>query len=265
MSLKMRYHYRHILLDDIESRLILWLMWLGILLAELLLLLGLPVVGMLLYSAILQLLFLYGAYRWGRPQSTVLALAIPPVIRLVGMALPVGELSPFFAQAVIGAPLLATAVVYMRLFDLTWFGLQVKRSSVPHYVWITAVGGLFGWVLYQVRPTAVVMWDNPLTLLFYLIVLVGVMAFIEEWLFRGIMQSLLTGLFVYEWPAGLVVATLYTILHLGYASLPFLALIFVFALFLGWLRTISGSLFPVVLLHGAANIVYFLLLPWLAM
>jgi membrane protease YdiL (CAAX protease family) len=62
--------------------------------------------------------------------------------------------------------------------------------------------------------------------------------------------------------AALVVALVYTILHINQGSWIFVLIIFLFALGLSWLRNRSESLLNVCLVHGAANILFFLLLPW---
>ncbi|HUM69226.1 MAG TPA: CPBP family glutamic-type intramembrane protease, partial [Chloroflexota bacterium] len=102
---------------------------------------------------------------------------------------------------------------------------------------------------------------SPLLWLFYAFVLVVAMAFLEEWLFRGIMQTALTRLWENGYLAGLVVALVYTTLSLGQGPWPYILLIFIMALALSWLRQATNNLIGVSLAHAAANLMFFLILP----
>jgi membrane protease YdiL (CAAX protease family) len=256
----MKYHVT--LYDDIESRVVLLFSTAVLCLAELLNFFNLPLQSAVIHSVNLQILLLLGAYRWGRPQSLSLALAIPSLIRLVGFALPLADLSPIFAQWVISIPLFLMLAVFVWLFQLPWFNWHIMWSSVPHYVWITAVGLLAGGILYQALPPTPLPADSLWLMFFNLFVVIICMAFLEEWLFRGVMQGLLTEMLRQRWLAGVLVAVGYTLLHLGHGRVTYVLLILILSLFLSWLRTISRSLFPVCLLHAAANLTYYILLPW---
>jgi membrane protease YdiL (CAAX protease family) len=57
------------------------------------------------------------------------------------------------------------------------------------------------------------------------------------------------------------VACFYTALSLGQGPLLFSLLVFILALALSWLRLAGNNLLGVCLAHGAANLVFFLILP----
>jgi membrane protease YdiL (CAAX protease family) len=247
-------------LDRFESEIALFAAVVVILLGEWLLIQRQFLSGIFLYSVILLLLLLYATYRWEHEQRYLVVLAIPSIIRLLNFTLPLGDLSPLFAQAVIALPLTLSGMVFVWLFNRPGFLLIFKWRLTPTYLLLVGLGSIVGLVLFQFKQPARLTWNTPLLLFFYLFVLVVAMAFLEEWLFRGIMQTVLSNLLGKNF-AGFVVALVYTILHINQGTWIFVLLMFVFALGLGWLRNKSESLTQVFLVHGAANLVFFLILP----
>ncbi len=247
-------------LDRFESEIALFAIVVVVLLGEWLLIQQQFLSGIFLHSLTLLLLLLYVAYRWEHEQRYLAVLAIPSIIRLLNFTLPLGDLSPLFAQMVVALPLTFSGVVFVWLFGQVGFPSMCKWRQVPVYFLLVGVGGFVGLVLFQIKQPARLTWNTPLLLLFYLFVLVVAMAFLEEWLFRGIMQTVLSNLLGRNF-AAFVIALVYTILHINQGTWIFVLLVFVFALGLGWLRNKSESLTEVFLVHGAANLVFFLILP----
>lgn len=247
-------------MDRIESRVALFATVVVVLLGEWLLLQRQFLSGILLYSILLLLLLLYTAYRWEHEQRYLAVLAIPSIIRLLNFTLPLGDLSPLFAQAVIALPLVLSGVVFAWLFNLSGFPLIFQPRRIFRYMSWIGLGCMAGFMLFQFKQPARLTWDTPLLFFFYLFVLVVAMAFLEEWLFRGIMQTALSSLLGKNF-AGCVVAIVYAVLHINQGTWIFDLAVFIFALGLGWLRNKSESLTQVVLVHGAANLAFFLFLP----
>lgn len=236
----------------------------AVLLAEWLLMRSRPLPGLLLYSLMLVLLLLYSTLRWPRPQRQLLVLTIPAVSRLLAYTLPLGNLSPPFAQLVVAVPVGLTAVFFVSLLEQVWPTLHFAWRRIPTYLLLIALGAGGGVLLFQFQQPAPLIWSNPLILIFNIFVLVISMAFLEEWLFRDIMQTALTRLWGNNLLPGFVVAFFYTALSLGQGPWPFILLIFVLTLALSWLRRASDSLLGVFLLHGALNLTFFLILPGMA-
>ena len=220
--------------------------------------------SLLLYSAILLLLLLYGTFRYPLPQYQLLVLSIPAISRLMAYTLPLGNLSPMFAHLIIGIPMGLTAVSMTWVLGHKWPALHLAWQKMPTYLLLLLGGIISGLILHQLQPPAPLTWSTPVLLLFYLFVLIGAMAFLEEWLFRGIMQTALNRVWNNWVWVSLVVALFYTALTFSQAPFLFSLTIFLLAMLLSWLRYRSQSLFEVVLLHGTINVVYFLILPiWL--
>lgn len=248
-------------LDRVESWLIVIVVGAFVLLAELLLLAQATMSGLLLHSVILLALLLFGTFRWPHPQHQLLVLTIPSISRLLAYTLPLGDLSPLFAQLVMAVPMGLTAVALVWVLEQKRPNLGFAWRQIPYYLLFIALGAVGGLLLYQFSQPAPLVWDNPLLPLFYIFVLVVVMACLEEWLFRDIMQTALTQLWDNGFWAGLVVAAFYAILSLGQGSLPFSLIVFILALLLSWLYHVRKNLLDVCLVHGALNLVFFLILP----
>jgi len=86
--------------------------------------------------------------------------------------------------------------------------------------------------------------------------------FLEELLFRGIMQRTATETLS---QFGLVyVALVFAALHIGYKSIPDLIFVFTVGLFFGWTVQKTHSILGVTLAHGLTNIILFLVIPFLS-
>lgn len=247
-------------LEKIESWLVLVVAAVVVLSGEWLMIQQEFFLGTLLYAGMLQFILLYGAYRWEHPQRYLLVLLIPSIIRLMNFTLPLMQLSPMFAQLVVSIPLALTGTVFVWLLMVGQFRFTFQWKQIFSYLLLIATGFVVGIVLFQFDTPQPPVGKTPIMFIFNIFVLLVSMAFLEEWLFRGIMQAALTH--VYGWKvAVLVVALFYTVMHINHSPWPFLMLIFVFALFLSWLRRTTDSLLGVCLVHGAANIMFFLVLP----
>jgi uncharacterized protein len=218
--------------------------------------------GVLLYGVTLLALLLYGAYRWETPQRQLIVLTIPAVVRLVAFSLPLGNLSPMFTQLIVSVPLTFMAVTFVWLMKDGQLEFRFDVRQIPIYLILISAGAGAGYLLFQIQSPARLVWDSPLLLFFYVIVLVAGMAFLEEWLFRSIMQTALESLIGGGF-AVLAVAIFYSILNVGQGSTLFVSVIFLVSVGLGLIRRTENGFLSVCLVHGTANLVYFLVLPML--
>lgn len=108
----------------------------------------------------------------------------------------------------------------------------------------------------------VVAWQPkwPTELLVWLAVNLGVTVLAEELLFRGLLQGALVARLGAARGIGLG-AALFGLAHAPF-SLPFALVAGVAGLGYGWVLQLSGRLYAAVLLHGAVNLLHFLLLSY---
>lgn len=236
-------------------------------LAELLTLLPDPRIGVALHIGTLFVLFyhiLQTNNAKGRRLSTVLLLM--PLIRLISFALPLPELPQISWYVVTSVPLFGSMWLMIRDGQHSWsrqeLGLTLNRPLLQ--LAIAIVGIQLGWMEYQIlMPEALAaeltwqaLWLPALVLLFCT-------GYLEELLFRGLLQSAAISV-MGRWPGLFLSAALFAVLHIGYASLLDVLFVFAVGLAFGLFVDRTRSLLGVTLAHGLTNIGLFLLWPlWL--
>jgi hypothetical protein len=195
-------------------------------------------------------------------QRLFLALALAPLIRILSLTMPLEDIDLVYWYAIVGAPLMLTAVVVSVNLKLSREDLGLTLRALPVQGLIALSGLGFGVAEYFIlRPKPLIdelSWGSAA--LPALILLVGT-GFNEEFVFRGVMQSAsrqaLGKLSI------LYVAVVFAVLHLGYKSISDVAFVFVVGLLFGWLVARTRSLLGVTLAHGITNITLYLVVPFL--
>jgi membrane protease YdiL (CAAX protease family) len=180
------------------------------------------------------------------------ALALVPLLRLLSLAIPLRRFDPLLWQLMIGLPLLLATVLAIRPVGLSArdAGLGLGRVSGWWQLVIALTGLPLGYAAFSItRPELPPSANSLLALMGGVIVLVIFGGFLEELLFRGLVQGAATPLLGPISPlfAGLASAAVYlgtldplVILFMGLVGVLFGALV---------RRT--GSIWGVALAHGA--------------
>ena len=231
--------------------------------AEGLISLGFPVAGLALHGGVLFLLLLLSSFTDDRDwRSFLLGLSLAPLIRLLSLSLPLRHFPQEYWYALIGAPLfLATLFVY----KLAGFRFQILAGKARRLLWQLLVGlsGIaLGYMEYRIlRPGPLVGALNLRLAWLPALVLLVFTGLLEELIFRGALQQ--GALRNFGRPGLVYAAGVFTILHFGYRSALDLLFVFLVAMFFGWVVWRTGSILGVSLSHGVANIVLYLVLPFL--
>jgi membrane protease YdiL (CAAX protease family)/LysM repeat protein len=244
-----------------------WWLWYGYLVAlaaaELLIALRSLEAGLALHLTLLFALPIHATFAPARQQALLLTLVFAPLVRLVSLALPLAGLPIQSWWLLTSIPLFISALAAIRIlgFSRQQLGLQIDR--LPRQLAIALVGiPLAATEYFILHPAPIVVelsWETVLVPAAVLVISTG---FLEELLFRGVMQAAAAPL-LGRW--GLVyVSVLFAVLHIGYLSV--LDVVFVFAVGLGfaWLVARTGSLLGVTLAHGLTNVGLFVVFPVLA-
>lgn len=235
---------------------------LGITLAEIITVTFQPVAGLVVYIALLLGLVLHSAITTEQPyRQLLLSLSLVPLIRIISLAMPLAKIPQLWWYPIIYAPLLAAAVQVTRLLGYSWaeIGFKVKQPSVQIAIALTGFG--FGITEYfvlrnEAQITGSILGQTRLLSGFVLLVTTG---FVEEIIFRGVLQRSAVQLFG-SW--GLIyTSVLFAVVHWIHNSLLDIGFVFVAAMFFSWAVKKTGSLLGVTLAHGIANIVLFLVAP----
>lgn len=222
-----------------------------------------PRAGMALHGLILLGLMLNAALIARGPyQKFLLALALAPLIRVLSLTMPLPDFPYVYWYFVVGAPLFGAALLASRWGSVgpRRTGLVIGNLPVQLLVGLTGLGlGLLEYLILRPEPLAEeltlrAIWLPALILLVFT-------GFLEEYIFRGLMQY--TGLRAFGRFGLFYVAVVFTVLHLGYRSLLDLVFVFVAAVMFGWITWRTGSILGVTLAHGLTNIALFLIFPFM--
>lgn len=230
-----------------------------------------PVAGIALHAIALSALLI--ASTLGRqsgaateqPLARLLqALALVPLIRIVSLTMPLGRFEETYWFLAAGLPVFAAALVIM-------VGLGLRPRDVGlHIGWprlylhpLVIIFGLFlGLAEYHIlHPEPLI---DELTLSQFVVpalVLLFATGFLEEFIFRGILQRTATA--ALGPLAILYVSLIFAILHIGCRSGTDVLFVFLIALLYGWVARRTGSIIGVSVSHGVTNIALFLLVPFI--
>ena len=234
----------------------------AIALAEALTVTVFPQGGLVLHGMLFVALLLHTALMPRVPQQrAMLAAAFGPLIRLLSLSLPLAGVHLIYWYAIVGAPLFAAALVTARAMRYTPAKIGLTVGALPTQLIIGASGIFLGYLEYLIlKPQPLVSathWEEIVVAALILFVFTG---FLEELIFRGVMQRALSeGIGRYGVP---YVAVLFAVLHLGYHSALDFVFVLVVALYFGIAVKRTGSILGVTLAHGLTNTTMFLLFPF---
>ena len=221
-----------------------------------------PALGGLFYAGVLIALIAHASILWQQPvHRALLSLTFAPIIRLVSVAVPLGQFPLIQSYAITGIPLIIAAFVSIRSMKMTpgEVGLGLGRRPILQLV-IIPTGLVLGVAEYLIlRPEPMVdaaTWQGFLVPALILLVCTG---FAEELMFRGIMQETMRPLF--RTASIVLVSVLFAALHVGYKSALDLFIVLVAGLMFGVVAYSARSIWGVTLAHGLTNIVLFLACP----
>jgi membrane protease YdiL (CAAX protease family) len=192
------------------------------------------------------------------------SLALIPLIRIVSLILPLSGFSPVYRFLFASIPLFAAAYLVMRLLALSWDEVGVHRRGLPRQLAIAPMGLVFGAVEYLILGPEPPIAELTLRQFWWpaLILLIST-GFLEEWLFRGVLQT--AAVAVLGPARGVVyVALLFAALHLGYRSPADFLFVLGVGLLFGYIAWRTRSIVGVTLAHGLTNVTLFLIMPFVA-
>lgn len=240
-----------------------WLYFLAIVLAELLTVFLEPWAGIVCHAVILIAFIMQPAFI-SEPQRRhfILGLSLIPMIRIISLSLPLTHLPQIFWYPIIYAPLLAATITVMWVVGLKPSDVGLVIHGLPLQIVIAVItGAAFGTIEYLIlRPEPMIVSLTLELLWLPAVILVITTGFIEELIFRGVLQELAEPT-MRRW--GIVyISLIFAVLHIGFFSLIDIVFVFFVALFFATIRRRTGSLIGVILSHGITNSILFLVAPF---
>lgn len=217
-------------------------------------------VGMLLHFTILIMLLFNGA-TVGEPswRQFFLALGLVPLIRITSLAVPVEEISEIYWYIIIAIPIFTGSIMVMRSleFDFADVGFNGRLWFLQLLVGIGGIG--LGAIDYFIlEPDSLISSLTFQEVLIPAIILIVCTGFLEELVFRGIMQRSMQTIWKWGW---VYVAFVYAVLQIGFESAPHVLFTLGVMLYFGWIVKKTGSIVGVSLAHGFLNVGLFLIFP----
>ncbi len=224
-----------------------------------------PVWGVIAHLLILAGLIVHSALsRDQKYQYLFLSMALVPLIRIVSLSIPLSAVPRLWWYPIIYAPLLAAGFVVMRIQRLPRIqvGLVLPLKQIPVQALIAMTGVVIGIVEYYIlRPDPSITALTWQALWLPTLIFILTTGFVEEFLFRGIMQR--NAFAAVGWKGIIFIAAIFAIVHMGFKSWIDVGFVFMVALGFGWLVKKTGSLVGVTLSHGIANSVLYLIAPFI--
>jgi len=236
-------------------------------------------IGMIVHGCILFALLAHGtigAIATGNaPVSRMYtALAIAPLLRILSLCVPLVHFGIMSWFVIVGIPLFVAIFTYIRIrhIDKKSLGLASPDPAALYLEFaIIAAAIPLGWLEYQMlEPTIAVSpgtsWIVPI------IIFLVCTGFLEELLFRGLLQHTFTAAMEGMGRGGggggmrgiLAVSAIFGIFHIGNSWLDC-----IFAGVVGLMYALvvrrTGSIYGVSISHGLINIMLFLVIPYLAL
>jgi membrane protease YdiL (CAAX protease family) len=235
----------------------------GLVVAELAFVQGGLLAGAICHAVLLVILLAHHLVAPGAQyHSLLVAFALLPLMRLIGLAVPVAELPYLIWHVMVGIPMLLAAFLVIRAeqIEATLTGISSRFDPAVQLL-VAAAGiplGLVAWT--ALRPAPVIVEPGPIPIVLSVIVSVVFIAGIEELVFRGILQGVALRALGSSAGAVAVSAIAYASLFVSSLSPAFVVVMLLAAIFFGWVVEVTGSLWGVIGAH--ALIAIGLLVAW---
>jgi len=221
--------------------------------------------GMIAHGCILFVLLFHSTIVESRYFSNLYAsLSMVPLIRILSLCIPLMHFEYILWFLIVAVPLFAAifTCIYLQRIDLRSVGLKIPSyRDIPLTYGIILLGIPVGFVEYYILEPefmigARVSWVVPI------MIIVICTGFLEELLFRGLLQHTFTEAVGIR--GILIVSVLFGFLHLGNSWLDC-----VFAGEIGFIYALvarkTGSIYGISISHGVINTMLFLVMPYLAL
>lgn len=230
--------------------------------AEVLTVFLLPLAGIISHVVVLTALLVHGLATLRQPSSRLLlGLTLAPITRILSLAMPLQNFPQILWFPLIYGPLLAGAVAVILNLRLSPTDIGLRLGRMPIQIGVTLAGPLLGLIEYLIlAPDGLVSppftWQGAVV---PSLIMVATTGFVEELIFRGILQKLSRDIIgAWGW---VYVSVLFAVLHLGFLAIADVLFVFAVAVLFSWVAKKSGSLLGVSLSHGLANAFLYIVIP----
>jgi membrane protease YdiL (CAAX protease family)/ribosomal protein S21 len=220
-------------------------------------------VGLIAETTILFALLIHSSLYESYTFSNLLrSMMVLPMIRIIGLSLPIMQVPSLYWFPIIAIPLFAASYTLMRNQRLNRKKVGLILGNIPVQLLIALTGLALGFIEFLIlKPQPLISTFSIVPLLTAVIILTISTGFAEELLFRGILQRNAENV-VGKAFGLLYTSLLFTGLHIGWHSFLDLIFVFIVAMFYGYMFQKTRSIVGITLSHGLSNSVLFLVMPF---
>jgi membrane protease YdiL (CAAX protease family) len=243
----------------------LWLYFIAITVAELLTIFIAPWIGLACYVLILILFIVQPSFiEDDNVSNLITGLILIPLIRIISLVIPLIQLPEILWYPLIYLPLLVACISTMRTIKISPRQIGFILKGLPLQIvlglFLGFMVGILEYAILQVEP--MVEHFTISDILLPAVILLVTTGFVEELIFRGIIQKLaipvmgsITGI--------IYISLIFAVLHVGFNSITDVAFVFAVSIIFATVVRSTNSLIGVIMAHGTANIVLFLIAPFI--
>jgi len=219
--------------------------------------------GLVIHAGLLFALFIHSAISKKKMKVLLAAMMMLPLIRIVGLSMPLAVIKHLYWYVIIAIPLFAASAALMRTQNLGRDDVGLNLKNLKWQLAVALTGFPMGYTEYQIlRPEALIPSPSASNLLLgFLVMLIGT-GLAEELLFRGILQRNAEDV-MGKLPGLLYASFLFTALHIGWKSGYDLIFVFSVAIIYGLAFQRTRSISGITISHGLSNSILFLVMPFL--
>jgi uncharacterized protein len=221
-----------------------------------------PMSGVILHFVILLGLVIHSTLARDQSRKGLwLTLGLVPLIRITGLVIPVPEILEIYWYIIIAIPVFVCVLFIMRNLNYSLDDIGINDKQILVQVIVAAFGLGLGIIEYFImKPVALINELNVQLVILPALILLVATGFVEELVFRGVIQRAARVLGSWGW---VYVTIIYTVLQIGTGSVTQVAFVFLVSLFFGWIVNRTGSIIGVSISHGLLNIGLYLIFPHL--
>jgi membrane protease YdiL (CAAX protease family) len=196
-------------------------------------------------------------------RNLLMSLCLAPLIRILSLSMPLAPIPQIYWYLLIYGPLLAATIIVMLNAGLVPRDVGLVSRGWPRQIVLGIVIGLGLGVLEYIilRPVPLATSFTLVGVLVPAFILTITTGFVEELVFRGVMQTL-SDRVMPLWSV-LYVSLIFAVLHIGHYSVVDVVFVFLVALLFTAIMKRTGSLLGVTLAHGIANSMLYCVMPFL--
>ncbi len=191
-------------------------------------------------------------------------LLLLPTLRLLNLSMPVFSETTLDMFIFIYIPMLLPAYLVLRHQGMNFSDIRVPLKKLPGYLLLSGIAGvIIAWGEFQIiRPESLIPDLSFISLLRLSLIMIFVVGFVEELIFRFLLQSRMERSFGKL--EGLVIVSLvFGFMHSGYGTFYEVLYVFCVGIVLRYMFQKTGSLSLVSLTRGFVNIFLFGIIPLL--